>query len=744
MAAPALAGDRVQLPLVEMPWQLSARPDGLAIDALELRSDVGQLAMRGTLATSGTASLADSAARHDVEVRGSLDLARLAAMLPRTLRIRDGTAITSGSVNLSARCQPADGGQLINGSLQTTELAATNAGRPIHWDSPANATFAVRRHGDSLQLDALQLTSDFLKINTSGTPQQLAVEADFDLSRLSTQLGQFVDLSAAELAGQGQLSANVRSAGEAVEVTDARLQVTKLRAVGPSWTIDEPRVELTGNARWDGATGQIDSDAAQLVSSTVSLATKDVRFAAGVEGIAQLNGLAAFRVDLARMAAWQGPTTGPPPWQPQGMVTGNVRFDQQSDRVACELNAEGQNVSVIERAPAGTHTIWTEPRLTLRGRSTYQYTTDRLSLDDVQLQSSMLQATVGGQIDHVTTTVDANVNGTLNYDLAQLSPLLLIYVSTGIGLTGREQARFAVAGSLNGPTGHWSQQIKARVEAPWASANVYGLPIGPGKLDATLGGGMVRIEPLSLAVSEGRLTPAPTVRLDPEPSELTLPAGPVLQNVQITPQVSEKMLQYMAPVLSGVTRSEGKFSMQLAGLRMPLADSRRTDAEGQLTVHSVNVQPGPLASQWVQLAQQVEAIAKKRDPLALAQRQPATLLSIEDQTVNFRVANGRVYHQNMQFRVGDVVLRSQGSVGFDETLSLTLTVPIQDGWVEGQKLLVGLKGQSLSIPVSGTLRRPQMDQRAVADLSAKMIQSAAQQSIGNEVDKALNKLFKSR
>jgi hypothetical protein len=98
----------------------------------------------------------------------------------------------------------------------------------------------------------------------------------------------------------------------------------------------------------------------------------------------------------------------------------------------------------------------------------------------------------------------------------------------------------------------------------------------------------------------------------------------------------------------------------------------------------------------------------------------------------------------MQFRVGDVALRSQGSVGFDETLSLTLTVPIQDRWVEGEKLLVGLKGQTLSIPITGTLRRPQMDQRAVADLSSKMIQSAAQQTIGNEVNKALDKLFKSR
>ena len=94
-----------------------------------------------------------------------------------------------------------------------------------------------------------------------------------------------------------------------------------------------------------------------------------------------------------------------------------------------------------------------------------------------------------------------------------------------------------------------------------------------------------------------------------------------------------------------------------------------------------------------------------------------TLLSIRDQQVNFRVVDGRVYHQNMEFQVGDVTLRSQGSVGLDETISLTLQVPIQDAWIAKEPLLAGLKGQSLQVPVTGTLTRPQMDQRAISSLT---------------------------
>jgi hypothetical protein len=367
---------------------------------------------------------------------------------------------------------------------------------------------------------------------------------------------------------------------------------------------------------------------------------------------------------------------------------------------------------------------------------------------------------------------DVNLTGAIDYDLAQVSQLLSPYTGSGVQLTGREQARFALAGQLmtkadfgvrnaewqmtsatpnpqstipNLPsTNHWSRRVRAQLELPWSAANVYGLPVGAGRIKAALGDGLVRVEPLALAVGEGQLTASPSVRLDPEPAELSLPAGPLVSNVRISPEVSEKMLKYVAPVLAGTTRSEGQFSIQLAGARVPLVEASKADVTGQMTVHSVQVVPGPLAQQWVGLAQQIEAIAKRRDPTALASRPQVTLLSIRDQQVNFRVVDGRVYHQGMEFQAGDVVIHSQGSVGLDETLALTLFIPIQDDWIAREPLLAGLKGQSLQIPIAGTLSRPRMDQSAVANMSQQLIQSAAGQAVGNELNKALDKLFKSR
>ena len=150
-----------------------------------------------------------------------------------------------------------------------------------------------------------------------------------------------------------------------------------------------------------------------------------------------------------------------------------------------------------------------------------------------------------------------------------------------------------------------------------------------------------------------------------------------------------------------------------------------------------------MTAQWVGLAQQVEALVKRRDAASPTNRQ-VTLVSIKDQQVNFQVANGRVYHQKMEFQVGDVILRSQGSVGLDETVALTIEIPIQDAWVAKEPLLSGLKGQSVTIPVNGTLTKPQMDNRAIAGLTGQLLQKGAGQAVGNELNKALDKFLKPR
>lgn len=893
--AAALEGDHIRLARVELPWQISSQQGAWAIENLDLRCDAARIKAQGQLDPNFTTG------RHNVEVTGAVDVARLAAMLPRALRIREGTTIQSGVIELTAQYRPNDAGQIITGSVRAKQFEGTNAGKTLRWEQPVHASFTARRTADSLQLDALKCDSEFLNIEAAGTPQQFAASASFDLNKLAEQLGQFIDLSGVQLAGTGtanlelkqpasnqfsasatgdltqlavslgdggtwsepqlalraelaglldpasgkpsrldmaklqvngqgdlldaqltsavmltdaapsfpvtvkasgriarwltrvrpwfapdpwqvdgqsELSAVLRVAAGAIDATQVNLVVNGLRATAPGWNINEPLVKFIGDAHWNGETGEIASDTSQFVTSTLSIATQGVRYRAGNNAINQLTGAAAFRADLARLAAWQA-TTEQPSYRPQGELTGNIRFAQQADRITAELNANGKNLALYALTPTasrgvpapgplGPQSIWQEPALTLRAVANYDSPTDRLALDEFQIQSTTLQAAGTGTIDKLSTAADVNLNGTVGYDLAQITPLLQPYLGPGVRLTGKEQARFAMAGKLTSSTApqvqfaslapaatpHWSRRLKAQLELPWGGADVYGLPVGPGRLAAALGDGAIRIEPLSLAVGDGTLTAAPHVRFDPAPSELTLPPGPLITNVRISPEVSEAMLKYIAPVLAGATQSEGQFSMHLDGTRVPLADAKKADIAGKLSVHSVRVVPGAMANEFINLARQIEALAKRRDSSLLSSTlgggvgggaaQQLTLLNIRDQEVNFKVLEGRVHHQNLEFQVNDVTLRSQGSVGFDQTIQLTLLVPIKDEWIAKEPLLAGFKGQALQVPVGGTLARPQIDGRAIASLTQQLLQGAAQQAIGGELNKALDKIFKPR
>jgi hypothetical protein len=817
--------DRARLSQVRLLVRQTPEAAGLKLNT-ELRTDVADCVLWGhldsaalarSLSTVTTAS--DQPAQDSLELHGSIDIAKVAAMLPRTLSIRPDTRIDSGTIELTGSLKPSASGQVVTAAMSATQLSGTSAGKIIRWDQPLNAKLNLHRTNGVVALDSLHCDSKFLRVEATGNLQQLTANAEFDLNALSEQLSQFVNLGSVQLAGSGSaqitlqqpstgkyagkvsssfrqlrvatgpwriegtsdLTADVSLAGTNYESSNTKLIINDLRAASPAWNINEPRVEFSGDARFDSATGEFAANSAKLVSSTVALATQGIHYGGAQQGAGRFTGSAAFRTDLARLASWRSAASQAAQYRPSGEFTGNVRFVQQAGRITGEISATGQKLALASLnlknvlSTPGYETIWQEPQLTIRGNTNYDSAADVLNFEQFQIQSNTVQANASGQIQKLSTVAECNLNGTLNYDLSQVTPLLMPYVGAGIQLTGREQARFVLAGKLSDggtnlaiqPVGlssqseirnpkseiHWSRRIRAQLELPWTGANVYGMPVGAGRIAASLGEGGLRVEPIALRIGEGQLTAAPAIRFDPEPAEVVLPGGPLLTNVRISPEVSEAMLKYVAPVLAGATQSEGLFSLQLDGARVPLADPKRADSAGQLTVHSVRVVPGPMASQWVGIAQQVEALARRRDGSNLnsflggartGDGRQVTLLSLRDQQVNFRVADGRVHHQNVEFQVGEVTLRSQGSVGFDQTIALTLQIPIQDVWVDNQPLLAGLKGQTLEVPVSGTLTKPTMDQRAISHLTGQLFKKGAGQAVGNELNKALDKFLKPR
>ena len=116
-------------------------------------------------------------------------------------------------------------------------------------------------------------------------------------------------------------------------------------------------------------------------------------------------------------------------------------------------------------------------------------------------------------------------------------------------------------------------------------------------------------------------------------------------------------------------------------------------------------------------------------------------LELKPQTIDFQMVNGRVFHRNMELSSGKVDVRTQGWVAVDQTIGLLAEIPVKDEWVEKEKLLAGLRGQTIKIPIGGSFSQPQIDRRAVSQLSQQLLGSAAQQMIQGELQKGLQKLL---
>jgi hypothetical protein len=153
-----------------------------------------------------------------------------------------------------------------------------------------------------------------------------------------------------------------------------------------------------------------------------------------------------------------------------------------------------------------------------------------------------------------------------------------------------------------------------------------------------------------------------------------------------------------------------------------------------------------MGREWIVLAEQIESILKNRpvgQVFNLSALPTQDWLTIDEQVVDYRVENGRVHHENLVFHIGEVEVRSRGSVGFDQTLAIDIEVPVQDKWIEGRPWLVGFRGQTIKGTIRGTFGN--IDRGTlVRDLSRQLLEGAAAGAIEEGLNRALDRLLRPR
>ena len=825
----AIGKDIVQMKRIGFTCRAAQQAGRLELQTASLDCDVGKLEAVGSVNLSNNTATLQPVGK----LQGQLDLAKLARLLPDTLRIRQGTEITGGQIELAVQSTTADG-NAWQGELTTHDLKAVNQGSPFTWDHPISIQAAAHRTPQGAVVDRVECKSDFLTIDAQGTPDQLTASLRFSLKRLADELGQFVDLRGLKLEGDGtggfewkraadstfvangqfklqdfqlanvgrqpwieenvtvtlsakgkidlgantrvdsalvqidaktdqlqievaqpvadlkdggkwplvvrmrgrldrwparlatfvdtqnwrmgggyQLAAQAVASKDAIALTSLKLTADQVAVASPQCNVNEQAIELTAVGRCGFQPMQVRIDNASFRSSAVAAEVGQVVLSKSDAGNWEATGAAMYRADLNRLQPWFADATKAATWQMGGQLVGTAQLQQTAGVIQCRTQAD-----ITELVVATASGQVREPKVHFDAQGTYQPKDGVLQLTQLQLTSNAATVNATAQVGQANNQTTAEINGDLAYDWERVCGLARPWLSPAIRIVGRGKSDIKYRGPLALDKGQAAAAIR------WDGANVYGFRVGPGEMKAQMAEGILRVEPLQLACNRGRVLLAPQVRLAPGSMQLAMPAGPLVEQVEIDPEMCEHALKFVAPILASATSVKGAFSIQLDRCRIPFDDPSKGDLAGRFIIHSVEVGPGPLIQELAILLNRTSAAKLKRESV-----------------VTFQMHDGRVFHKGLELEFPDVTILTEGSVGFDQTLSMKIQMPIPTKWIAGTSVGNALKNKAIELPLGGTLAKPQLDRARMAQVNKDIIGSAARGVMQSEVGKQLDRLF---
>jgi hypothetical protein len=74
-------------------------------------------------------------------------------------------------------------------------------------------------------------------------------------------------------------------------------------------------------------------------------------------------------------------------------------------------------------------------------------------------------------------------------------------------------------------------------------------------------------------------------------------------------------------------------------------------------------------------------------------------------------------------------------------MELVAEIPVQESWLKNNSALASLKGQTLQIPIRGTLSQPAPDLRAISNLTQGLARNAATNALQDRATKEINKFL---
>jgi hypothetical protein len=418
-------------------------------------------------------------------------------------------------------------------------------------------------------------------------------------------------------------------------------------------------------------------------------------------------------------------------------LNGKVASSATGVRGAGTLVVAGLDVSLAE---AGI--VLKEPQATVPLAVEYASGERRWTVTLTGISSALVKGNASGSWTETTPAPTVQVECNLALDGERLTAALGKNLPQGLRFAGAWGISGRASGPLPSAAVPWNQKIaglagEGAIEL--AMFQYEKLSGGKGTLRWRLAGGQILVadpaQPSRLTLAGGRLNLAARVDLKGAIARLII-AQPLLllEDVPLSDPGVQDYLKFGSAVLAGSVNPEGRLYMEIDSLDLPLAAEEKNKAvgTGKFRIDKFQTElSGPLAALLASYGTPRQSPVQTFGPVLV------------------QLANGilRISEHKLLLS-NDETLLFHGNIGLDRSLAFEVNLPITDKMLgrfgANATAVQYLQNQKISVPMTGTIDKPQLDDRVVAKRIGEMVVEAMKRRAVEELGNILKGGLKSR
>jgi translocation and assembly module TamB len=677
----------------------------------------------------------------------------------------------SGSGNATNLVITLPGGKVFRRPSIQSDIEAVGrwGGKSLEELSEASVTFV----GSGLDLRA-ELIEPAQQPSPT-TPLAVKIHGNGRIETLAETLSPWLPTELHDAEGGFTLNARGEVSSMQQRIRVAAIELTMPRVAYGDRYFSQPNVKIHFDGDFSLPSGKFSSQSLTVLSDAFSAAVRGV--AAGEQldlhvswkaNLERLQG--SVRKQIARrpepavrqVGYRSGDVVNTEDWLVMGDCEGELGILSRDNRLRFDTLITAKNVAVVQppkasqgfqivgpmpqRAGQGqlrgrdraARIVWSEPNLRVDGSLNVDRTTGHMSSDSINVAGDWFATDLGGQLNWNANQGELSLRGPARLKMEQVAQLLTKLAGTEIRAAGIQETPLSVQ-AVRGPDGHLHFTVAGNLG--WESAEVAGIVLGEASVPVKWTETSVSVSPSVIPVGDGQLNLAGDVTYRPGPLWLRVRPGTVAKSVRLTPEITDRWLKYLAPLVADATRVDGAFSAELDEAIVVFDQPNLSRVVGRLNIEGAQMTAGPLANQIIGGIEQLKAIARVSGGSPAVPNR--TLINMPPQSIEFMLDSGVVTHKRLFLEIDRASVVTSGRVALDGRLDMVAQVPLDARWLGSD--LQGLAGQPVTLPIDGTLSRPSLDSSGVRQVASQLgvqaVQSTAENYLQQQLNRGIERIF---